>query len=233
MEKDNVLVKPPICFIPVYNDLIQLKEVVESLYSSTSVPFELLIIESGSNDGAKEYCDLLPKLYPNRKIEIIHTEKEGALKAYNLAFKIALERQQDIYMTQTDAIHFKFKQDWLLELFKINIFYKNVGCVVMNNSCGVCHGRYIEGMNWAGFWGIYIPWQTIQKVGSFDEGYEIGDAVDIDWSYRLYLEGLHIIKSNYFNDHHHQTAHINEDRPDLEEIRKRNGEYFARKFNIQ
>jgi len=223
---------PPIVFIPVYNDLLELKEVIESLYSTTDVPFKLLIIESGSTDGAKEYCDLLPKIYLNREIEIIHTPKEGALKAYNQAFKISVEQERDIYMTQTDAIHFKFKADWLLDLIKMRLIYQKVGAVVMGNSYGKCYGRYIEDMLWAGFWGVYIPWTTCRDIGGFDEVYEIGDAVDIDWSYRIYNAGLNIYVSKMFNDHHHKTAHTNEDRPDLEDIRRRNGEYFKRKYQI-
>ena len=233
IQKENIqAVKVPIVFLPVYEDLLSLKEVIESLFETTSVPFELLIIESGSKDGAKEYCDLLPKLYPHRKIEIIHTEKEGALKAYNQAFKISAKREQDIYMTQTDAIHFKFKNDWLLELIKYRYTFKDTGCVVMGNSWGVCQGRYIEGMRWPGFWGIYIPFETCKEMGGFDESYEIGDAVDIDWGYRLYLKGLKVYTANCFNDHHHQTAHVNEQRNDLEDIRKRNGELFKRKYNL-
>ena len=102
----------------------------------------------------------------------------------------------------------------------------------MQNSMGICHGRYIENMIWAGFWGIYIPWETIDKIGDFDTNYEIGDAVDIDWSYRVYNAGLNIIPIRYFNDHHHQTAHVNENRLDLEDIRKRNGEFFKRKYGL-
>lgn len=229
----KVEMTPPIVFIPVFNDLIYLKDCIDNLYLTTTVPFHLLIIESESTDGAKEYCDLLPKLYPDKYIEIIHTKKEGPMKAYNHAFGIAKERKRDIYMTQTDVIHYKqYKCDWLFEMIKIRMLKQDTGCVVAQNAWGVCRGRYIEGFMWGGFWSIYIPYETIEKIGGFDENYETGDAVDIDWSYALYKAGLMMYVVNIQVNHHHLTAHDNDQRADLEEIKVRNGEYFKRKWNL-
>ena len=232
--EQQVKVKIPIVFIPVYNDLESLKLCIHSLFDTTRIPFHLLIIESGSTDGAKEYCDLLPKMYPKESIEIIHTPKEGAVKAYNQAFKTSAERKQDIYMTQTDVVHFRHtNRDWMEVFLRMRYLIKErLGCITAGNAMGVSGSNYYPGVMWAGFWSVYIPWETCEKIGGFDDKFEIGDGVDIDWSYRLWKENLPVYISNIVVDHHHFTAHKNEDRKDLEDIKTRNGRYFRKKHKL-
>jgi hypothetical protein len=134
-------------------------------------------------------------------------------------------------MTQTDVIYYELDFDWLYFMM-IQGQKEDAGCIIPLNGGGECHGRYIENMPWAGFWSIYIPWRTTALVGKFDENYEIGDAVDIDWTYRLYKENFKVYRAPFYVNHHHQTAHVNEDRQDLEEIKKRNGEYFKNKYGL-
>jgi len=55
--------RKPLIGIPVYNDLECLKEMIQSLLSSTNYFDKILIVESESTDGTKEYCDNLEKTY--------------------------------------------------------------------------------------------------------------------------------------------------------------------------
>ncbi|MGO4274359.1 glycosyltransferase family 2 protein, partial [Paenibacillus sp. TAF58] len=42
--------------IPTFNGLTMLKECVASIRSHTSVPFEIIVVDNGSQDGTLEYC---------------------------------------------------------------------------------------------------------------------------------------------------------------------------------
>lgn len=222
-----------IVFIPVHNDLESLKHTINSLHASTKFPFTLLIIESGSTDGAKEYCDTLRYKLWNKKVEVIHTEKEGPLKAYIQAFDIARERKADLLLTQTDVGFMKlFKRDWLDEMYEIANTKENCGMLTCLNGTGVSGERYISNFQWYGAWCTYIPFRVLEKVGNFDEGFEIGDGVDIDYTYRVIKAGFDNYMNNFWVEHHHSTAHVNEQRKDIEEIKIRNGEYFRKKHSL-
>ncbi len=219
--------------MPVYNDFKFFRLAVDSLIKSTNFPFRLLIIESYSTDGSLEYSDLLHKIYPQIPIEVIHTKKEGPLKAYNQLFDIALEREKDLILTQTDVIFPKlFMRDWLFEFNKISKMPK-VGAVTTVNGGGISGPSYAEGFKWIGGWCSYIPYNTIKKIGKFDENFIIGDGVDIDYSYRIHREGWKIVFTSYWVDHHMMNARSlegNYKHEDIEEIKKQNARYFKKKF---
>jgi GT2 family glycosyltransferase len=222
-----------IVFIPVHNDLDSLKHTINSLHASTNFPFTLLIIESGSTDGAKEYCDRLRYKLWNKKVEVIHTEKEGPLKAYNMAFTIAKERKADLFLTQTDVGFVKlYKRDWLAEMYDISNSQIECGAITSLNGTGTSSERYVKDFQWFGAWCTYLPYRVLEAVGIFDDKFEIGDGVDIDYAYRVAAAGFKNYMINYWVEHHHTTAHVNEQRPDLEDIKIRNGEYFRKKHNL-
>jgi GT2 family glycosyltransferase len=220
----------PIIAIPVYNDKEGLQRNIESIYNSTTHPFDLIIIESESTDGSAEYVDELVKNYPD--IGVIHTKKEGPMKAMNLAFKIALERKQDLYFTQTDAVHYKmFDQDWLLKYV----------CLAMHEDCGIltcwgggdyAHDNYVDGFYWIAGHSTYIPLKTIERLGGYDENFEIGWGADIEYTYRIVNAGLRIYFIDYWVYHHRNTHHLNDRRSNINEIDERNSEYFRRKYNL-
>jgi GT2 family glycosyltransferase len=219
----------PIVFIPVHNDFEYFRATIESIMNSTNYPFRLLIIESESTDGSKEYSDALPFLYPERDIEIIHTKKEGPLRACQQAFEIAIERKCDLFLTQTDVIFPKlFRRDWF-DLLVNGKNFPDCGMVTCLNGGGSSND-YLDGVRFVGTWCMYIPFNTLNKIGKLDENYEFGVGIDVDYTYRVVSSGLSIYFSNFWVDHHHLTAHVNEDRLDIKEIKNRSIEYFRRKY---
>jgi GT2 family glycosyltransferase len=215
--------------IPVYNDKKSFKFMIESLLNSTDYYDKIIIVESESTDGVDKFCDGLAKYY--KRIEVIHTKKEGPLKAYNLLFQKAKELESDLFLTQTDVAFPKlYNRDWLELINKVSKF-DDVSIVTTLNGGGISGPEIIEGFEWVGGWATYIPYKTIEKLGGFDENYIIGDLVDIDYSYAASKIGK-IIKVNYWVDHHWQTAHTNEQRNDLQEIKQKNREYFKKKWAI-
>jgi len=222
----------PLIVIPVYNDLKYFKIAVDSLINSTDYPFMLIIIESESTDGSAEYADSLKTLYPSTEIEIIHTKKEGPMKAMNLGFKLALERKRDLYFTQTDAQHFRLcDRDWLMEyvlLSEVN----DCGMITCHGGGGISGPNYVQGFNWVGGWSTYIPYKTIEKFGGYDENFKIGWGADIEYSWRMVANGLRIYRIDYWVNHHRHTAHTNDKNPLIGNIDAENALYFQTKYGF-
>jgi len=218
--------------MPVHNDFEAFKYAINGIINSTAYPhYTILIIESESTDGSKEYADLLPKLFPRVDFIIKHTKKEGPLKAYNFAFDLAKEMKCDLYLTQTDVVHFRlYKRDWMWELHEMS---KNpsIGLVAPLGAWGVAY-ELGNPFNWIGGWACFVPYKTIELIGGYDEGYEIGDLVDVDYCYNVMQKGLKLVQADYWVQHHWMTAHVNEQRADLEQIKQRNRKRFKEKWKI-
>ncbi len=232
--KHELVFKPVTIGIPLYNDLHNFKEAVDSLINSTGFPFNLLIVESESTDGSAEYADLLPKLYPSKNIEVIHTKKEGPLKAYEKIFSLAIERNTDLYLTQSDTVHRKMRDDWLYHMYKISQ-YEDCGGVTCKGGGGVSGPEFIEGFEWTGAWSFYLPISTLKKVGIYDEKIPLGWGVDIDYSYRIKKLGLLIYEMNYFVEHYpnYEDSHEHEKVDNFEQLKKEAFEYMRKKHKIE
>lgn len=221
--------KPKVAIIlPVSNSMPYLEPMIKSLYSSTKFPFKLIIIESESTDGTKEYVDGLGKasLLPGYEIEVHHTKKEGLVKAINYGIEVA--GNLDVYLTQDDVIHFKlYGRDWLLEMYEL-AQKKHIGIVSSHGGVGISGKDYIDGMRWAGTWNTYIPRSTISKIGKFDENMGPGD--DIDYCYRVGLAKLKGAIIDYWVQHHRLTEHGD---VDSEKKQKKMSRYFKKKWKIE
>lgn len=186
--------------IPVYNDLEKLKYAFHSFLHSTMIRDKIILLESESTDGSKEYCDELAKFYDF--VEVIHTPKEGPLKAYNRLFAIAKERKQDLFLTQTDVIFpRKYNSDWLQEMKRIAEERVDCGMVTCWGGGGNSGSDFVDGFFWVGAWCTYIPYRTIEKLGGYDENIPLGWGVDIDYTYAVKQAGLKIYTIDYWVNH--------------------------------
>jgi hypothetical protein len=229
-----------ICGIPIRNDLESTKVMVDSLFNSTAFPFELVfMVGEGTNQETLDYLELEVKINYTRqgqKVRVINEQTKTPLEAYNKLFDLARLEQKDLLLTQTDVVFPKlYKRDWLELFYHIGQDLR-VGCVVPINGGGMSGPGYVEGFRWVGGWCTYIPYNTVISIGKFDEGYLIGDGVDIDWSYRLYLANLQIVVTHYWVDHHMMNGRSLEGKythEELEEIKKKNRIYFRNKFGLE
>ena len=187
--------------IPIYNDLEGLKYAFNSFLYSTMARDKILLLESESTDGSAEFCDELAKFYSF--VEVIHTKKEGPLKAYNKLFQIAKERKEDLFLTQTDVIFpRKYDVDWLKEMQRISEEREDCGLVTCWGGGGHSGPEFISNFFWVGAWCTYIPYRTIEKLGGYDENIPLGWGVDIDYSYAVQQAGLQVYTINYWVDHY-------------------------------
>lgn len=228
-------VKMTIIATPVYNDMESFKFSFMSLITSSKKVREtkIILLESGSTDGSKEYCDYLASVYDN--VEVIHTPKEGPLKAYNRIFKIACDMKENLFLTQTDVSFPKlYKRDWLLELENIAKDEK-VGMITCIDGSGISGADFIDGYPWVGAWFVYIPFRVIDKLGGYDDNIPIGWGVDIDYSYAVNKKlGLATVMINYWVEHHpnYIDRHEHEKREDIEDIKKEAFRYMREKWKI-
>ncbi len=70
--------------VPTYNRLSRLCRTILHVRSNIAVPFELVVVDGGSNDGTREFLAADGKLHV-----ILEQEREGAVKAFNKGFREA------------------------------------------------------------------------------------------------------------------------------------------------
>lgn len=222
-------VKPVVVVMPAYNPGECLKLTIDSLFKSTKHPFKLIIVESESTDGTAKCCDEYAK--KNKRIEVIHTKKEGVTKAVNTGIRAAGD--SDVFLTQCDVIFPKqYSDDWLSDMAEASKV-ERCGVITCHGGGGVSGPDYLEGFSWVGTWCMYIPRRTINEVGIFDEETFCGPGDDIDYSYRLYLAKKVIFVINYWVDHHRQQDYqVNDPKQKYVPIQKANGELFKKKYGL-
>ena len=221
--------KVTICILTC-NSMPHIVSTINSILENTHYPnYEILINDSESTDGTKKYLSLLEKLYQH--IKVIHTKKEGFIKALNTNIKEV--KEGDILLTHDDVLFPKlYMKCWLIEMIKMSNL-PNAGIITSMNGGGVSGSDYINGFPWVGTWCLFLLRETLNKVGLFDENFGIGFGDDIDFTYRVIKGGLNIYRANFAVDHHRMTEHVNEISTEFEETtKKRNAEYFRKKHKL-
>jgi len=221
---------PVLIGIPVHNDLESFQEMMKSLINSTSAYDKILIVESNSTDGTKEYCDLLP--HESNKIKVIHANTKTPLEAYNIIFDYAIDNRYDLLVTQTDVIFPRLhKRDWL-KLMEMVSKHNKDAVVMPINGGGISGPDYIDGFEWVGGWCTYYPHSVLKKVGKFDDEFPNGYGVDIDHSYRC-SKVANIIKMQYWVDHHMMNSREHDNDPNAEQAKQESAKYFRKKWKLQ
>ena len=219
--------------LPIYNDLEKLKYAFYTFLNSTMIRDKIILLVSDSDDGTPEFCDELAKFYSF--VEVIHTPKEGPLKAYNRLFTIAKERKQDLFLTQTDVIFpRKYDVDWLQEMKRIADEREDCGLVTCWGGGGHSGPEFIQGFFWVGAWCTYVPYRTIEKIGGYDENIPLGWGVDIDYAYAVNQAGLQIYTIDYWVQHRpdYVHSHSHEKVNDIEEKKKEAFFYMRKKWKV-
>jgi len=217
--------------IPHYNDFEGLKRCINSLYASTRVSDKIIIINSDNRIKTihKEFIYEIEK-----KIELYNTSKLGPLDAYNRLFKIAKERKQDLFLTQTDVFFPNIpNKDWLKEMQEI-AKKEDCGMITCYGGGGISGSDFINGFQWVGAWVIYIPYRIIKKLGGYDEKIAGGWGVDIDFSYAVKQAGLKTYIINYWVQHtpNYVNNHEHEKVDNIEQLKKDAFRYMRKKWKV-
>ena len=116
--------------MPVYNSVMYLQSVVDSVLNQDFSDFELLLMDDGSTDGSSEVCDSIAS--QDARVRVFHLENGGQCRARN----IALNQARGEYVAFCD------NDDYCLPGFLSNpyrateAFNKKIDCV--------CFGRYLR-----------------------------------------------------------------------------------------
>lgn len=74
--------------VPVYNVKNYIRKCLDSILVQKGAPFEVVLLDDGSNDGSEKICDEYAEKYPDI-IRVIHKENEGLLITRRRGFKEA------------------------------------------------------------------------------------------------------------------------------------------------
>ena len=218
--------KVTICILTC-NSMPQIVSTINSIIENTRYPHEILINDSESTDGTKKYLSWLEKTFSH--IRVMHTKKEGYVKAINTALKEI--KDGDILITHDDILFPRlYLKCWLYEMVRHRDL-PNLGIITCLNGGGVSGQEYVNGFRWVGTWCMYLLRETIEKLGYFDENFGVGFGDDVDYTFRCMKAGLTVYTTDFAVEHHRLTDHVNDD--NNEEIKKKNAEYFRKKYNIE
>lgn len=215
---------------PVKNDYESFKAMYRSLVDSVNLTtFNKFVIAVGEGTNEMQQNEL--REY--RMLTVLDGTFKTPLEAYNALFKYALDNESDLLLTQTDVVFPKlYKRDWLLQMKEV-AKDERVGAVTCINGGGISGPDYIDGLEWLGGHCTYIPFRTISKLGGYDKEFPNGQyGVDIDYTYRIHLLGLKIVKINYWVDHHMMNERLHDNHPDTERHKQDCAIYFRRKYKL-
>lgn len=211
--------------IPVRNSGIWLIKTLNAILENTRYhDYKIILVESESSDGTDKVCDMYVQHYKG-KILALHTKKCGITKAINLG--ISCTTDEDIYLTQDDVIHNKLAEaDWLYWLQNV-AKRGEYSLITPQNGGGTSGPDYKNGFDWVGTWAMYIPRETLNLVGLFDENFNPGPGDDIDYSWRAsQIKPIGYVP--YCVEHHRKYTFDHE--YENQEIIQRNAKYFKEKF---
>jgi glycosyltransferase involved in cell wall biosynthesis len=218
--------------IPNLNGIDALPETIESILRTTRYAnYRIIIVDGGSDDGTQHYLRYLEARYNH--ITVVYGKKEGATKAINEGLKLT-QPDEDVILTQNDVVFpFLHSNCWLTRLVIIANSNLNIGAVCTLDALKWAGPSYFDGFPFAGTWCFYIPRRTIEKIGIFDEGFSPGPGDDIDYNFRIALEGQKLALADFAVDHHRTTEHGYDRGEEAEQVKATNAQYFRKKHGLE
>ena len=193
--------------IPVWNQLKETSRCVESVRENTKFPYRLIIVDNASDDGTRKYLESLRNNFPDMILER-NDKNEGFIKAVNKGIKIS--DADYICLLNNDTIVTKV---WLSEMIDVARSDEKIGIVnPASNNLGqdIPKGMTIDGLaevlkgkhkgesvglGTAFGFCMLIKRDVINKVGFFDEIFDMGNFEDTDFCLRAKREGFKIVRS--------------------------------------
>lgn len=246
--------------IPVFNNSKFTEDCINSIYLTTKVPIEIIVIDNGSTDDTEDVLLQLKQNCPNniRKFKIIKNKKNrGVISAFNQGINIfigdyLLLQNNDCLMTP----------NWLEEMMKVINQESNIGIVgpLTNLFKGKSHPNpqlvYPEykSLNELNNFAIslrnkqkklysevdyvfghcmLISRKVIEDIGNFDTRFGIGYFEEIDYCKRAKDKGYKIVVANHSFIHHFGNKTLDLLNINRDELKKTNQKIFCDKWKIQ
>ncbi len=199
----------------VWNELKRTKDCLKSIILKTKAPYELLIIDNGSDVETSQYLKDFTSLYNDRVNLIRNEENLGYLKAANQGLRHS--KADFVCLLNNDTL---VTEDWLNEL--VYLALENPGLGLLNPSSNTLgqktnikdidnyaqslkryHGQFEEMAQASGFC-MFIRREVIDKIGVFDEIYGRGYFEDTDYSRRASQAGFTIARCKASYVYHYE-----------------------------
>ena len=233
--------------IPTYNRKDLLLQCLDSIEAHTSSPYEIIVVDNGSEDGTAEAVRRR-----RRPIRLtVHNQNLGFARAINTGLMMAKGRY--IVLLNNDVLVTERWLDQLLHCLNQHPDAAAVGPVTNyisgEQQISVPYGEDIAAMQayaaahnvtdpakWretdrlVGFC-LAFPRSTFEQIGYFDEGYAIGNYEDDDWVARLRLQGKkQVIAGDTFIHHYGSMTMKGLGERGFAEVDARNHDFFAEKW---
>ncbi|GIO87232.1 hypothetical protein J25TS5_41640 [Paenibacillus faecis] len=232
--------------IPTFNKKEMLMECLDSIEAFTDYPYELIVVDNGSQDGTVE--ELRRRRGPLRLA--VNETNLGFARAVNTGLMMAKGRY--LVLLNNDVL---VTERWIVQLLKCLSESPDAAAVgpVTNYISGeqqietaygdipgmrafaASHNRSDRG-KWrdadrlVGFC-LLFPRSTFEQIGYFDEGYEVGNYEDDDWILRLRLQGKKLKIAGDTFVHHYGSVTMKElGERKVSEVNGKNGGYFNEKW---
>lgn len=201
--------------IPVWNQIQNTKDCIDSIRKNTKYPYKLIIIDNASDKNTALYLDSLK----NNDLTLLRNEEnQGFVKAVNRGIRES--SSEFLCILNNDTI---VANCWLTEM--INVIKKNPSVGIVNPSSNTLgqnldygesidaraedikheKGEYVELGSAFGFC-MLTKRKIFDEIGLFDEKYGMGYFEDTDFSLRAKQKGYKSVRALAAYVYHKESA---------------------------
>ena len=179
--------------IPVYNSLELTRNCLGSIYDNTSIPFNLVLIDNGSDISTKKYLEQFKRDHKN--VFLVRNEKNlGWVKAVNQGMRISVSTY--ICIMNNDTV--VRTNGWLSGLIGVACISDDIGLVnprFETKEATKGDEPFVE-IDFCRGYCILIKRAVMEKIGVLDEAYGLGYYDDDDYSIRAIRSGFRCVRAN-------------------------------------
>ncbi len=230
--------------IVTHNQLRYTRNCLDSLKMRTSMSFEIIIVDNGSQDGTVEYINSLPGVHL-----ISNRDNKGFPAAVNQGLKVA--NGKNILLLNNDTI---VTTCWLQRMLKTLYSHDRVGLVgpVTNHISGpqqievsYQHLNELDGFAWdlgrtlngqtistdrlVGFC-LLFKRELVDQIGIFDERFGIGNFEDDDFCRRAIEAGYKLLIAKDSFVHHYGSVTFRGSGVDFNQLLQQNQKLYQQKW---
>ena len=232
--------------IPTYNQLGFLRSCIDSIVRHTSVPYEIIVVDNASTDGTEAFANKLAGKIRYRRLDA----NRGFAGAVNTGLMMA--RGTTIVVLNNDTL---VTENWLSNMLACLNSDERIGMVgpVTNmisfdkqrvaapylhirdlGKFAARHNqpdpsRWMPAERLIGFCLLFRR-KLLEDIGYFDEGYEIGNFEDDDYSIRVRLLGRQLMIARDTFIHHFGSVSIRSLGDQIAQINRHNETYYSEKW---
>lgn len=228
----NDSVQKPIVsiIIPTFNQLKYTEECIQSIYSRTTIPLELIVIINNKNDGTVEFLNQLSNTHNNIK-HIINDENKGFPISVNQGISNA--GSEFVLILNNDVVVTNYWLETLADIANRNELIGIVG-PISNEVSGIqkdkdANYKTIDEMHLyaasvkeknknkvlqfprVAFLCTLIKREVIEKIGGLDERFSPGNFEDDDFCLRAQLAGYKTVIAQDVFIHHYGSKSFKAD----------------------